>query len=306
MARCVVLGANGFIGSHVVSLLAGEGHLVRACDLSRSFEQLADVPGVERLTLDFLDSASLQEALQDAEWVFHLVSTTLPASSKRNMVFDVESNVCGTLRLLEACCRVGVQKLVFASSGGTVYGEPERLPVQEGDPLKPRVSYGVVKATIEQYLRIYASDLGLSSVALRLSNPYGSGHQGTSQGAIPVFMRRAISQEPIEIWGDGTIVRDYVYVEDVARAFVAAAKYTGQERVFNIGSGQGTTLNELIRRIDELSEKPCQVKYLSQRGFDIQRIFLDVSLAKQELGWTPSTSLAEGMKKTFRAISNEQ
>lgn len=302
--RCVVFGANGFLGCHVVGELLSAGHTVTACDLVRDFTNLRRWrdPRLSYRTLDFMDHEATAEAVAGADWVFHLVSTTVPASSDRNMCFDVESNVCASIRLFEACVRASVNRVVFASSGGTVYGRVEQLPISEEAREQPIVSYGVGKLMIEKYSGIFQSLHGLRSVCLRISNPYGSGHQNKVQGIIPVFMRRIHSGAPIEIWGDGTVVRDYVHVSDVARAFRLAAEYDGAHRIVNIGAGVGLSINGLLDKLREVTGRSFQVHYGQSRPFDAPSVVLDVRRAREALNWTPLVGLEEGLRCTWQDI----
>ncbi len=308
MKRCVVLGANGFIGSHVTRDLLGVGHDVTACDSAREFSMLKDLSSshLRKVTFDFLDAAALRPIVRGADWVFHLVSTTLPASSNQNMTFDVHSNVCGTIQLLEACVSEGVSKLVFASSGGTVYGRPQTVPVSEDAHQYPMVSYGITKLMIEKYCRLFTELHGLPTVCLRLANPYGPRHFGTMQGVIPVFLRRIVAKEPVIIWGDGSVVRDYVYVEDVAKAFRLAAEYSGEHHIFNIGCGVGISLTRLLEEMQHVVGRPFDVHFEPGRSFDVPEIYLDTTRAKQSLRWEPRVSLREGLAATWRSLTSQR
>jgi len=307
MKRCVVLGANGFIGSHVTAELVRAGHEVLACDIAREFTALADVPRdrLRTVTFDFLDAAALDRIVEGKDWVFHFVSTTLPATSNENMPFDVQSNVIGSIHLLEACVRGGVGRLLFASSGGTVYGRPAAVPVPEDAAQDPIVSYGIAKLAIEKYCRLFEELHGLSTTCLRLANPFGPHHFGSLQGIIPVALRRIGAGEPVVIWGDGEVVRDYVYVTDVARAFRLAAEYDGEQRVFNVGSGEGVSLNQLLERIRAVVGRPFPVLYDRGRRFDVPQIYLDVTRAREHLGWRPEVDLTEGLERTWRDLARE-
>lgn len=304
MKRCIVFGANGFLGSNIVGELLAAGHSVLACDLSREFANLGRWmhPRLALLSLDFIDHAAVAEAVVGADWVFHLVSTTVPASSNRNMCFDVETNVCSSIRLLESCVRAGVHRVIFASSGGTVYGHVNHLPIPENTREQPRVSYGIAKLAIEKYCSVFQELHGLRSVCLRVSNPYGPGHQGMVQGIIPVFLKRIRSNEAIEVWGDGTVVRDYVYISDVARAFRLAAQYDGPYSVINIGSGVGLAVKELLTKLEAVVGYPLQVRYGSARSFDVPNVVLDIERARGELGWSPLVSLEDGLRRTWQDI----
>ena len=301
--RSVVLGANGFIGSALTRALLEAGHDVLACDLTRDFYALKDVVGVRCQTLDFLDEAAVRSVVEEATHVFHLVSTTKPAASNVNMAYDVQSNVVASIHLFEACVAAGVQKVVFASSGGTVYGVPRYLPIDEQHPTCPIVSYGVTKLTIEHYARIFRQQRGLPVVSLRIGNPYGPRHYDMQQGVIPVFMRKVLNGEPLEIWGDGKVVRDYIYVDDVARAFLAAAEYGGPCEVFNIGSGEGLSLLDIVAFLEGVCKESLQPRFQPARGFDVPHIVLDVTRARADLGWEPSWPFLEGLGATWASFS---
>ncbi|MCK0511892.1 NAD-dependent epimerase/dehydratase family protein [Aromatoleum buckelii] len=301
--RCVVLGANGFLGCALTPQLLEAGHHVIACDLAREFSSIAPHSRLECLTLDFLDEVAVREAVAGADWVFHLVSTTKPASSNVNMAFDVQTNVVATIHLLEACAAEGVGRVLFASSGGTVYGIPSSLPVREDMPTLPIVSYGLTKLVIERYAELFERQKGLQTVSLRIGNPYGPRHYDPNQGVIPVFMRQIRQGRQLKIWGDGSIIRDYVYVDDVARAFILAARYAGPLRQFNIASGEGRSVRDIVHQLELLNGAPVEVEYVAARGFDIPAIVLDITRAREVLGWHPGVRFEEGLRLTWEAMS---
>lgn len=302
-ARCVVFGANGFIGSALVRRLLGAGHSVLACDLAREFFSLEPHPQLDCVTLDFQDEVAVRAVLQTGDVVFHLVSTTKPASSSANMAFDVQSNVVSSIHMLQACVDAGVARVLFASSGGTVYGLPASLPIPETQAPEPIVSYGLTKLAIERYAALFERQSGLCTLSLRIGNPYGPRHYDQQQGVIPVFIRRVRSGKPIEIWGDGSVVRDYVYVDDVADAFLAGMHYRGGHRIFNIGSGQGHSLSEIVDRLGVLSGGAVSIDYRPARGFDIPAIVLDIARARAELGWIPKTAFEDGLRATWESLA---
>lgn len=304
MKRCVVFGANGFIGSHVCEALLHAGHQVVAFDVSRDFLSLRHLESdrLETCTGDFLDRAAVHSALRGADWVFHLVSTTIPSTSNNNMVFDVQTNVVASIELMEECVASGVKRLVYASSGGTVYGLPTTDPVREDSERQPIVSYGCTKLMVESYCHLFQHQFNLRSISLRLANPYGPGHHGLAQGAIPVFLKRMQAGKPITIWGDGSVTRDYVYVTDVAQAFVKAAEYEGKHNIFNVGSGIGLSLRALLSHLEEATGQSAEVIYEAPRSFDVPRIVLDISRAQSELSWDAVTSLQQGIKQTWEQL----
>lgn len=305
MSSCLVLGGAGFIGSHLAEALLQAGHRVRIFDRPH----LDRLPGFlqrrefEVFTGDFLNPRSLSPALEGSEIVFHLVSTTLPKTSNDNPMYDVESNVMGTLRLLELCRQQRVRKMVFASSGGTVYGVPRSVPIDESHPTDPTCSYGIHKLAIEKYLQLNHRLHGLDYCVVRPANLYGPRQRlDIAQGAVAVFLDRALRGQPIQVWGDGSVVRDYLYVGDAAEALVKAAAYQGEPKVFNLGSGVGTSLKQLINEIEALLGRALAVEYAAARALDVPANVLDASLAARHLGWTARTPLAEGLRRTRAAM----
>lgn len=300
--KCVVLGGAGFIGSHLVERLLRAGHAVRVFDLRGREDWEGFSPGgeVEWMRGDFLSPAGVTHAVAGCDAAFHLAWTTLPKSSIEDPRADVESNVLGTLRLLEAWCRKGAGKLVFVSSGGTVYGAPRGVPIAEEHPTNPICSYGITKLAIEKYLELYRVLHGLDYCVLRLANPFGERQRVASgQGAVTAFLNRARHGEPIEIWGDGRVVRDYLYVGDMANALVRALDHRGERRVINVGSGVGRDVNEVVAAIERVLGRPLQRRHAAGRDFDVAVNVLDIRLARTELGWQPVTPFEEGLRRTL-------
>jgi UDP-glucose 4-epimerase len=243
-------------------------------------------------------SIHFTRALIGCDVCYHLVSTTLPQSSNADPVFDIETNVAGTVRLLNHAVRLGVKKVVFVSSGGTVYGIPRSVPISEDHPTNPICSYGITKLAIEKYLHLYLALHGLEYTVLRLANPFGERQRiQASQGAVAVFMGKVLRGEKIEIWGDGSVVRDYVYIGDAVEAMVKAAGYRGDERVFNIGSGKGVSLNEILEGLEAVTGQKADRRYTAARAFDVPVSVLAVARARAALGWTPTTPFTEGLRK---------
>jgi UDP-glucose 4-epimerase len=299
----VVLGGAGFLGSHLTEALLGAGRKVRVFDREnvdlRNLEHLSG--DWELVGGDFLSESDQRRAIEGASVVFHLISTTIPASSNQDPAFDVETNLLPTVRMLELARETGVRKIVYASSGGTVYGRPGSVPVGEDHPTHPLVSYGVIKLAAEKYLSLYRELHGLPYAVTRLSNPYGPRQNPHgAQGAASVFLGRALRGEPIEVWGDGTVVRDYLYVSDAVAGILAAERHPGGEGVFNIGSGVGVSLNELVAEIRSVTGREVEVRYRSSRPFDIPVNVLDNSRARRELGWTPKVALGAGLRLTWQ------
>jgi UDP-glucose 4-epimerase len=212
----------------------------------------------------------------------------------------VQSNVVATLQLLEEMRSRGIEKILFASSGGTVYGPPIRTPIDEDHPNNPTTSYGITKLTVEKYLLLAKELHGLRPVILRMANPYGERQRVEgAQGVVAAFLERALAGQAIEIWGDGTVIRDFLHVADVSRACGAALAYQGDACVFNIGSGAGTSLNELVRLLSELLERELEVIHQPARCFDVKSNVLCCRRARQELNWQPAIGMAEGLRRTL-------
>jgi UDP-glucose 4-epimerase len=297
----VILGGAGFIGSHLAEALLARGHQVTLFDKVRS--DPANVEHLEGkvrfLEGDFLNPADVERALEGAEAVFHLVSTTLPAPSNLYPEYDVLTNAVSSVRLLDLCVARRVRKVVFISSGGTVYGVPKRLPIAEDHPTEPICSYGITKLAIEKYLALYRHLHGLDYTVLRFSNPYGERQDpGVPQGALTVFTWKGIRGEEIEIWGDGSVVRDYVYVGDAVEAFALALEREAPSRLYNVGSGRGVSLLDLVAAIRAATGLDLRVRHLPPRPIDVPANVLDVSRAAAELGWSARTPLAEGIRRT--------
>ncbi len=307
--KCLVLGGRGFVGSHLIDALLHAGHKVRCFDrphVHHLGESHFSNPNFELCEGDIVSEADIAGALDGCDICFHLVSTTLPKSSNADPVFDVESNLLGTVRLLSHAVSAGVKKVVFASSGGTVYGIPNAVPIKETHSTDPICSYGITKLAIEKYLGLYRQLHGLDCAVLRLANPFGERQRThASQGAVAVFLGKALRGDTIEVWGDGSVVRDYIHIQDVVSAMLAAMRYSGQEHLFNIGSGAGVSINSLLDSIERCVGKATIRKYITGRAFDVPSNILCIERAKSELGWQPSVGFEDGLRRFAKWIESE-
>lgn len=307
--KCIIFGGGGFIGSTIADRLLQDGHELRIFERPRvePYRSFSTGERVEWITGDMLSAHNVSDAIHGMDAVYHLVSFTLPKNSNEDILYDVQTNLTATLHLLNAMIEHRVGKIIFISSGGTIYGIPEYLPIDERHPTNPLVSYGIIKLTIEKYLLMFQKLHGLRSIILRVSNPYGPRQRiETAQGAATIFLYRALHDLPIEIWGDGTVVRDYIYVGDVAEAFARALTYEGATSVFNISAGLGTSLNQLVESISGTLKRPIHRRYLPARPFDVPANILDNSLAHQQLGWKPSVGFDEGLLKTLQWLESQK
>lgn len=306
--KILIFGGGGFIGSTIADRLLSEGHALRIFERPRvqPYRKFKDDESVEWITGDLSSTYDVSDAIQGVDAVLHLVSTTLPKNSNDDPIYDVQSNVVASLHILNAMVVHKVRNIVFISSGGTVYGNPIYLPIDEKHPTNPVVSYGITKLAIEKYLQMYERIYGIKAITLRCANPYGERQRiETAQGAVGVFLHHALKGIPIEIWGDGSVTRDYIHVSDVADAFVSALHYTGAQRLFNVSSGVGTSLNELIGALEHALGKSIECRYLSGRPFDVAVSVLCNNLARRELNWTPLISMPDGIARTAEWMKRE-
>jgi len=303
----LIVGGCGFIGRHVALQLARQGHEVLLADhVEPEFAFPEEV--AERISWQRVEfaSADWDALVAEAAVVHQYAWTSLPASANNNPFGDLAANVGGTLALLEALRRRGDGRIVFPSSGGTVYGKLHEVPVSEEHPVAPITAYGASKATAEIYLGLYRALHGVDCRIARISNPYGAGQNvARGQGAVTTFLLHALNQEPIVIWGDGEVVRDYLHISDVAAALVTLAlrPRLGDVYTFNIGSGAGMSLNDIIAAIEACLNRKLDVVRTPGRIFDVPVNVLEISRAKKVLGWSPRVTLQEGLHRTLNDLA---
>jgi len=307
--RTLVTGGAGFIGSTLVDRLAGGGHEVVVVDnlSSGRVDNLADALTSGRVHLAEVDitGPDLEKVVAEArpEVVYHLAAQIDVRRSVADPVFDARVNVLGTVALARATLDADCSRLVFASSGGTVYGEPDpaSLPVDERHPALATSPYGVSKRTAEDYLASFAPLYGLEPVSLRLANVYGPRQDPHGEaGVVAIFCNRLLSDEPVTIFGDGLQTRDYVFVEDVVDAFLVAGER--DEAVgarVNIGTGIETSVLDLYQALREVTGFGPEPRFAPPRPGELQRIALDSGVAGRILRWQPKTNLAEGLERTW-------
>jgi UDP-glucose 4-epimerase len=291
--RVLVLGGSGFLGSHIVDAFHSSGHDVTVFD--RHPERFrSQLSGIHFCQAEFGNRGELQAVLSKGfDIVIHLISSTLPQSSNEDPIFDVQSNLVESIALFELCVKYSVRKVVYFSSGGTVYGIPESIPVTERHSTQPLCSYGITKRAIEDYLYLFQSLYGLQYDVLRVANPYGVRQDPfRMQGVISIFLYKYLNDEEITIWGDGSIVRDYVSAVDVARACLLSA-HSKKSGTFNVGSGVGLSLIDLLEILADVVGSKPNVKFLPSRNLDVPKIVLDCSHIYNELAWKPKTVLSE-------------
>ncbi|WP_423414768.1 NAD-dependent epimerase/dehydratase family protein [Hyphomicrobium sp. B1] len=308
----LILGGAGFIGKHVAYELARSGASVRIADRT---------PIAGRLPDDIASRISFQRCdLSCADWddliasacvIYHFAWSSIPASANEDIIKDVGANVIPTLKLLEAIKRrqPHAPRLIFASSGGTVYGIPDEVPIPETHKLCPITGYGAGKAAVELYISTYRALYDLDIRTVRLANPFGAGQNvSTGQGAATTFLQLAISEKPITIWGDGRVIRDYIYISDAVAGILAVA---GTEKsakfwTYNIGSGVGISLNEIIHELEAELGRKLQVTHRCGRAFDVPTNILDISATTATCGWRPRLSFGEGLRRTLQDLQHQK
>ena len=298
--KALVIGGNGFIGSHLVDQLILDGSEVVILDvIERRYDPM---PAEAQFIQGELSQAYLlREALTGVDVVFHLAWTTVHETANQDPSADVTANLIPSIHLFEACLRSGVKRVVFTSSGGTVYGRAATIPIKESHPKNPLNSYGITKLCVEKYLYMFGRLYGLDYAVLRPSVPYGPRQNPLGlQGAASIFLYRVSRNLPIKIWGDGSITRDYFYISDLTTALGKAARTSlKDDRIFNIGGSEAITLKELLTEVENIVGKSAQVVNELPRDFDADQIVLDTSLAAEILDWKPAIDLKEGLSKTW-------
>lgn len=299
----LVIGGNGFIGSHLIDHLLIKGHNVRVFDISyeRYRKPLANVD-YRISTLDNIPD--LYEALLGIEVVFHLASASVPSTSNVDTVSDINKNLIPTLNILNLSVKLGIKRIIYFSSGGAVYGNPLTKSIGEGHPLNPISSYGIVKATVEMYLSLYQRMYGIKPLILRPSNPYGprQGHF-IAQGVISTFLRKVQKNESLSVFGDGNSRKDYIYIKDLIDLSYDLS-FSDEVGVFNLGSGIGTSINEIIEQIKSITNSELVINHLDKQIYDVDHFVLDITKTTNLLGDFTFTSMEEGISKTWSWLNS--
>lgn len=304
--RVLVLGANGFVGSHVVDSLVDRGYDVRAFGrFSDNWTRFEKSDQIEIVNGDFQNRAAVRDALEGTDYVFHLISTTNPATAEADPLVDIETNVSASVALFQDCVATGsIKRVIYASSGGTVYGERRgELPIHEDEPLLPVSPYGIGKVAIENYLRYFKVKHGLESTSFRIANPYGERQPRLrKQGVIPIFLDKVINNEPITVLGDGSMVRDYIYVRDVADMMVDTLQVTPEHDVYNLGSGVGHSLREIVKSITDVTGIDPEVHHRDTPSTFVHTSVLDMKRYFDEFGNKELVDLDKGILATYNHL----
>ncbi|MFA5871106.1 MAG: NAD-dependent epimerase/dehydratase family protein [Parcubacteria group bacterium] len=307
----LILGADGFLGSNLALSLAKEERFnLRAFDLfknglSNNLESIRN--DIKLIQGNFLNKEDLKTSLNGIDYVFHFISLTTPSSSSDDPFIEIDTNIRSTLELLDECVKAGIKRIIFASTGGAIYGDQAKSIYSERDVTNPISPYAISKLAIEKYLEYYRIRHGLSYLILRYSNPYGP-HQNLvgSQGIIPIFLNQIFEGRPVTIFGDGENIRDYIFVDDIIDITKKIFKKKTEHNLYNIGNGKGITINMLLDAMRDITGKKIKIKWQPKREIDIRKIVLDTKRIKMEMGDFKLTSLGEGIKKTWEWISQQK
>ncbi len=297
--KVLVTGGAGFIASHVVDLLLAEGHTVVVVDNLSTGRRANLNPAATFYELD-LRSPELAAVFEKErpDWVDHHAAQVDVRRSVKEPLFDAEVNIQGSIHLIDCAQRAGVKKFIYISTGGAVYGEPEYLPCDEKHPINPICPYGASKHTVEHYLYMYRANYGLNYTVLRYPNVYGPRQDPHGEaGVVAIFTGQMLTGKPVVVNGDGEQLRDYTYVGDCARANLLALTRGASGAIYNLGSGQGTSVNQVFAALKAITGYPHEAAHGPAKVGETRHIYLDAAKAQRELGWQPLVSLHEGLRR---------
>ncbi len=299
----LVLGGTGFLGMNVINYYQQELQDFVKTDLvfivvgkTQSLQMRSNFIHVN---IDYRNEQELRNLMQTypIDEIFHFISTSVPATSNDNLIEDVNSNLLSTLTLLELMKELKINKIIYLSSGGTVYGEHHKMMYQEDKMSTPTNSYGVLKLTIENYIKLYQKLFGINFLILRVSNPFGMFHQSNVNGLINIAIRKAINNEPIQIWGDGNSTKDYIFASDFAKIFWKLKQLNCYNDTINIGSGQSYSINDLVGYIKIILPKTMWV-YKDEAVFDTRYADFNIDKLKSKINFR-NTQIVEAIENTY-------
>lgn len=305
--RVVIFGAAGFIGTNLSRALLKNNEFVDVTELvlideNKDYFKKSPVLEDSRVTIvirSYLKESLFGDLIKEGDLVFHLVSTTNPTSSNQHISDEITKNIAISVNILEACVENRAAKVIFISSGGTVYGNA-KCPISESSSTNPITTYGIQKLAIEKLLYLYNYLHGLDYRIVRLSNPYGPYQRPNGRlGAITTFTDRAMRGKEVIVYGDGSVVRDYIYIDDAIRAVLTLASNECKYRIYNVGSGRGISINDVLDEIQKALNLKMKVEYTPSRSVDLKENFLDISRYEGEFERIEYTKLYDGIQQTF-------
>ncbi len=307
----ILLGAAGFIGSNLtLELLQNEGDFITLADRKQNKfidAKLSKYKNFKKTRMEFNEGTDFERILDGQQIVYHLISTTVPTTSNQQIAHELEANVVMTARMLDACVKNKVKKVVFISSGGTVYGKNLTCPIRENDVTNPITSYGIQKLTIEKLLFLYQYLYDLEYRVIRLANPYGPYQEPNGLlGVVTSFVYKALHGEAVTVFGDGSVVRDYIYIKDAVRGILNIAYGESDYKTFNLGTGRGTSIKEMIEIIENSLNINLEVIYKPGRKVDVPVNFLNIERYEKEYGKLNPITLEEGVLRTAQFMKENQ
>src|SRR3990167_7506774 len=294
----LVTGGAGFIGSHVVRFLLEDGYQVKVVDnLSRGNKESVD-SRAELIVADINNSKKVKEALKGVDAVIHMAGLIVVPESVKDPIKYCQNNVIGTVSLIESMRQAGVKKIIFSSSA-CVYGTPDKLPIKEDAPVRPDNPYGASKASIETFLQTYNAIHGFDSIILRYFNPYGPGENHEPEThAIPNFVKATLAKKPIPLYWKGEQIRDFIYIEDLARAHIDVLNLSGHQ-IFNVGTETGVKVKDVIDEIFKIVGYRVPIDDLGKRAGDVDANYASSEKLAKAVGWRANSSLSEGLRRTI-------
>lgn len=305
MPKCLVFGGDGFIGASLARRLVASGHDVTIFGRNKS-NQRSSNPSTRYIEGEFLSKSDISNAVEGQDYVFHFTTLTNPAVSENDPYIDIETNVKMTIHVLEACVENQVKKIIFPSSGGAIYGDNPKGYYNEDDVTMPISPYAIGKQTIEGYIRFFSHKYKLDYLILRISNVYGEGQRSIKKnhGVIPIFINNMLHGQPIYILGDGSMTRDYIYVEDLSKVIDTISFKTTKHKTYNIGSGIGVSVNELIAELEEISGISAKKCYTKSPTSYVRKAVLDTTRIEREFGVIPKILLKDGLRKVYTSMNS--
>lgn len=302
MEKCLVLGGKGFIGEYLVNALKQtKKYEITVADKKIEKELFSD--GVKFVPISFEKGTDFASYLKGMETVVHLISTIFPDDNIDNLEQGVLDNVFPTIDLLRAMVKEKSKKIVFLSSGGTVYGNHDIKPIKEEENGFPISGYGIMKQLVERYIYLFNYYYGLDYRIIRLGNPYSiKNFEGRSQGLIPILINKLKKEETIQIWGDGEYIRDYIHIDDATDAILKIIEYKGDEKFFNVGNGKGYSINYIVEFLKKCMDvKKSRIEYVEKRKCDVDNNILNIDLLARQLDFRPKYSLEDGIKEILQS-----
>lgn len=303
--KVCILGGGGFIGQWVALQLLARGDSVVV--IGRSQRPPGLPAKADYIMAEYGTDKVLAKVMEQVEALIHLAYATVPSTSFSDPIYDLMANVPSSVVLFQQAAAIGIKRLVFVSSGGTVYGDTEALPIREEASTNPISPYGITKLTIERYAHMYHSLMGLPVVTLRPGNAYGVRHDGTPGGGfVTAAVRSAVNSTPLHIFGDGTAIRDYIHVSDIAAGIIAGLVDGVSGETYNIGTGIGHSNTDIVRLVETVlgsEQGEIEIQYQPFRGFDVAANVLDSSRLAAASGWEPKVSIEAGIEELWKACA---